>query len=65
MGKTPYARDLSDSQWQELTPLLPIKTTRGHPGTTGIREAVNAIRCVPGGRIPWPAGGGLSRDPWP
>ena len=45
-SRKPYPCDLSDPQWEELAPLLPPETARGHPGTTDLREVVNAIRYV-------------------
>ncbi len=31
MSRKPYPCDLTDAQWEELAPLLPPDTTRGHP----------------------------------
>ena len=53
MSRKPYPTDLTDTQWQELEPLLPRDTTRGHPRTTDLREVVNGILCVLPGGIPW------------
>ena len=45
MSRKPYPSDLTDAQWDELAPLLPPDTTRGHPRTTR-REVVNGILYV-------------------
>ena len=34
MSRKRYPSDLTDAQWDELAPLLPPDTTRGHPRTT-------------------------------
>lgn len=46
MSRKPYPGYLSDSQWEELAPLLPPETARGRAGTTDLREVVNAILYV-------------------
>ena len=53
MSRKPYPSDLTDGQWQELAPLRPAGTNRGHPRTTDRREVVNGIRYVLRGGIPW------------
>ena len=53
MSRKPYPSDLTDAQWEELAPLLPPDTTRGHPRTTDLREVVNGILHVLHGGIPW------------
>ncbi len=53
MSRKPYPSDLTDAQWEELAPLLPPDTTRGHPRTTDLREVVNGILYVLRGGIPW------------
>ena len=53
MSRKPYPTDLTEAQWQELEPLLPPDTTRGHPRTTDLREVVNGILYVLRGGIPW------------
>ena len=52
MSRKPYPSDLTDAQWNELAPLLPPDTTRGHPRTTDLREVVNGILYVSRGGIP-------------
>ena len=39
--------------WEELAPLLPPDTKRGHPRTTDLREVVNGILYVLRGGIAW------------
>ena len=46
MSRIPYPWDLTDAQWEELAPLLPPDTKRGHPRTTNLREVVNSILYV-------------------
>ena len=53
MSRKRYPSDLTDAQWDELAPLLPPDTTRGHPRTTDLREVVNGILYVLRGGIPW------------
>ncbi len=53
MSRKPYPTDLTDAQWQELEPLLPPDTIRGHPRTTDLREVVNGILYILRGGIPW------------
>ena len=49
MSRKPYPSDLTDAQWEELAPLLPSDTKRGHPRTTDLREVVDGMR----GGIAW------------
>ena len=57
MSRKPYPSDLTDAQWEELSPLLPTDTVRGHPKTTDLREVVNGppeadtccVAAFPGG----------------
>ena len=53
MSRKPYPSDLNDAQWEELSPLLPPDTVRGHPRTTDLREVVNGVLYVLRGGIPW------------
>ncbi len=53
MSRKPYPSDLTDAQWEELAPLLPPDTQKGHPRTTDLREVVNGILYVLRGGIPW------------
>ena len=53
MSRKPYPSDLTDAQWEELVPLLPADTKRGHPRTTDLREVFNGILYVLRGGIPW------------
>ena len=55
MSRKPYPSDLTDAQWEELAPLLPPDTVRGHPRTTDLREVVNGVLYVLRGGIPWSA----------
>ena len=50
MSRKPYPSDMTDAQWEELSPLLPPDTVRGHPRTTDLREVVNgALYALRGG----------------
>lgn len=41
-----YASDMTDGEWEIITPLLPAKYCRGRPRTTDLRAVVNAIFYV-------------------
>src|SRR5947207_1374709 len=43
MKRKPYPSDLTDEQWALLEPLLPDAKPGGHPRTTNLREALNAL----------------------
>ena len=49
-----YASDLTDAEWRVIEPQMPPPKALGRPGTTDLREVVNAIlyvfcaRAVPG-----------------
>ncbi len=43
MERKPYPDDVTDAQWELLTPLLPPAKPGGRPRTTDVREVVNAI----------------------
>ena len=53
MSRKPYPNDLTDAQREELAPLLPPDTKRGHPRTTDLREVVNGILYVLRVGSPW------------
>ena len=53
MSRKSFPGDLTDAQWEELAPLLPSDTKRGHPRTANLREVVNGILYVLRGGIPW------------
>ncbi len=46
MTRKPYPTDLTDAQWEELAPLLPLAKPGGHPRTIDLREVINAILYV-------------------
>ena len=57
MSRKPYPCNSSDSQWEELAPLLPPEPPRGHPGTTAsVRWSTQSGTCCratfPAGRCP-------------
>ena len=52
MSKKAYPSDLTDAQWAELAPLLPLDSSLGPPRTVDLREVVNGILYVLRGGIP-------------
>ncbi len=53
MTREAYPSDLTDSQWEEIAPLLPEAKPGGHPRTVDIREVINGILYVLRGGISW------------
>jgi putative transposase len=45
-SRTPYVTDMTDAQWEILSPLLPPPPGGGRPRTTPMREVLNAILYV-------------------
>ena len=43
MARKPYTSDLTDAQWHELAPLLPLRKPQGRPPRVCRREIVNAV----------------------
>jgi putative transposase len=41
-----YPSDLSDAEWQTISPLLPLPKGFGHPRTVDLREILNGIFYV-------------------
>ena len=64
MERKSYSDDLTDEQWAQLEPLLPLPKPGGCPRTTDLRKVVNAIlyltrtgcswRHLPHEFPPWP-----------
>ncbi len=46
MHRKPYPSDLTDDQWEELAPLIPLAKPGGHPRTVDMREVINGILYV-------------------
>ena len=46
MNRKSYPSDLSDAQWEELAPLIPLAKPGGHPRTVDMREIINGILYV-------------------
>ena len=44
--RKPYPSDLTDAQWETLSPLLPPAKPGGHPRTVDLREVINGILYV-------------------
>ena len=41
-----YPSDLTDAEWERITPLMPKPTRRGRKPRVDFREVLNAIRCM-------------------
>jgi transposase/4-amino-4-deoxy-L-arabinose transferase-like glycosyltransferase len=48
-----YSTDLTDTQWQEILPLVPPTSTRGRPRSINLRGVINAILYVVRGGCAW------------
>lgn len=46
MNRERYPSDLTDAQWEELSPLIPPAKPGGHPRTVEMREVINGILYV-------------------
>ncbi len=46
MNREPYPSDLTDAQWLELAPLIPLSKPGGRPRTVDMREVINGILYV-------------------
>ena len=46
MNRKRYPSDLSDDQWEELAPLIPLAKPGGHPRTVDMREVINGALYV-------------------
>jgi putative transposase len=46
MNREPYPSDLTDAQWEELSPLIPLAKLGGRPRTVEMREVINGILYV-------------------
>ena len=53
MNRKPYPSDLTDAQWEELAPLLPLAKPGGHPRTVDLREVMNGVLYVLRSGCPW------------
>ncbi len=53
MNRKKYPSDLTDDQWNELTPLLPGAKPGGRPRTVELREVMNGILYVLRAGCPW------------
>ena len=51
--RKPYDTDLSDSQWEIITPFIPPPRKIGKPRSVDIREVINAIFYVLKSGCPW------------
>ena len=52
-GRRRYASDLSDAEWERITPLLPKPARCGRRPKVDLREIVNAIRYLAGAGCSW------------
>ena len=46
MNRKPYPSDLTDDQWEELAPLIPLAKPGGRPRTVDMREVINGALYV-------------------
>lgn len=46
MKRKPYPSDLTDAQWEQLAPLLPVAKRGGRPRSVDLREVMNGILYV-------------------
>ena len=46
MNRKPYPSDLTDDQWEELAPLIPLAKPGGRPRTVDMREVINGTLYV-------------------
>ncbi len=46
MNRKSYPSDLTDAQWLELAPLIPLAKPGGRPRTVDLREVINGILYV-------------------
>lgn len=46
MNRESYPSDLTDGQWEELAPLIPLAKPGGRPRTVEMREVINGILYV-------------------
>ena len=46
MNREAYPSDLTDAQWEELAPLIPLAKPGGRPRTVDMREVINGILYV-------------------
>ncbi len=53
MKREKYPSDLTDDQWNELTPLLPGAKPGGRPRTVDLREVMNGILYILRSGCPW------------
>ena len=53
MNKESYPSDLTDAQWEELEPLIPLAKPGGRPRTVDMRQVINGILYVLRSGCPW------------
>ena len=46
MNRETYPSDLTDAQWEELAPLLPLGKPGGRPSNVYLRQVINGILYV-------------------
>ena len=46
MNRKPYPSDLTDDQWEELAPLIPLAKPGGRPRIVDMREVINGTLYV-------------------
>ncbi len=53
MNREPYSSDLTDVQWEELAPLIPLAKPGGRPRRVEMREVIDGILYVLRGGCTW------------
>ena len=53
MTRKPYPSDLTNKQWEILSPLLPPAKPGGRPRTVDLREVMNGVLYVLRSGCPW------------
>lgn len=53
MTRTPYPTDLTDGQWEILSPMIPEGKRNGRPRKADMREVMNAILYLLRTGCPW------------
>ena len=53
MKKESYPNDLTDAQWEDLEPLLPLAKPGGRARTVDMRQVINGILYVLRSGCPW------------
>jgi putative transposase len=53
MKRKPYPTDMTDAQWEKISPLIPPPKPGGRERKTDMRELINALRYLVRGGVSW------------